>query len=206
MSEQAGDSIYDALEGAAKLLRANGFSFALKGGLAASIWGEPRVTLDIDLSAFIEFGQEGDLLDCLLARHTYLGDMSLDAAIRLQFARLVAENGVGIDVAFAYADEYYTAARKRLRKVEIRPGLTVEVFSPEDILIQKCLAGRESKDMRDIPAIILRQFKSLDVPYIRRYLGTFREFVDTHDPLELFDSQYRKVKTIMTLRGVKDKG
>lgn len=205
MNEGTGESIYDTLETAAGLLRDGGFSFALKGGLAASIWGEPRTTLDVDISAFIEFGQEGALLDCLLQHHKYLGNMSLDAAIRLQFARLVAPNGVGLDVAFAYADAYYSDAMQRVRSVEIRDGFSVDVFGPEDILIQKCLAGREEKDMRDIPSILLRQFKDLDVAYIRRHLESFREYVDGHDPLELFETQYRKARTKLALRGVKDK-
>lgn len=49
------------------VLDAAGVPACLIGGLVVPRWGQPRVTTDVDLSVLAPYGDEGRVLDCLLA-------------------------------------------------------------------------------------------------------------------------------------------
>jgi hypothetical protein len=42
------------------------WSFCLIGGIALQRWGEPRLTVDVDLSLFTGYGEEGPFIDAFL--------------------------------------------------------------------------------------------------------------------------------------------
>ena len=51
----------DVIQAAAELqnfCQSQGWQFCFIGGVALQRWGEPRETVDVDLSLFAEFGQE----------------------------------------------------------------------------------------------------------------------------------------------------
>ena len=52
------------------LCRRQGWRFCVIGGLAVLLWGEPRLTRDIDLTILAEFGNEEPVIDGLLSRFT----------------------------------------------------------------------------------------------------------------------------------------
>jgi hypothetical protein len=80
---------------------AHGWQFCFIGGLAVQRWGEPRETVDVDLTLLTGFGGEEQFIQILLQR--FKGRIP-DAA---QFARerrvllLRSAKGVGLDVALA---------------------------------------------------------------------------------------------------------
>ena len=48
------------------ICQSQGWQFCFIGGLALQRWGEPRRTVDVDISVFVGFGNEQQFCDALL--------------------------------------------------------------------------------------------------------------------------------------------
>ncbi len=74
------------------------------------------------------------------------------------------------------------------------PGVgTLRLIGAEDLVIHKCVAGRP-RDLEDVEAILIRQRLNLHLDTVRKWLEAFREVVDSHDPLELFEQILSKAQ------------
>lgn len=51
-----------------ELCQREGWSFCVIGGLAVMRWGNPRTTVDVDVTLLTGFGNEGQFIDSLLER------------------------------------------------------------------------------------------------------------------------------------------
>ena len=82
------------------LCQAQGWRFCFIGGLALQRWGEPRETIDVDVTLLTGFGHERPFVEVLLqhfeARTADAADFARTARVLL--ARSAA--GVGLDIAF----------------------------------------------------------------------------------------------------------
>jgi hypothetical protein len=61
--------VNEVIKAAAELqavCQSQGWQFCFIGGLALQRWGEPRETVDVDLSLFADFGNEEQFIDVLL--------------------------------------------------------------------------------------------------------------------------------------------
>ena len=70
---------------------------------------------------------------------------------------------------------------------------TLRLIGAEDLIIHKCIAGRP-RDLEDVEGILIRQRLNLRLDTVREWLESFREVVDSHDPLELFEQILRKAQ------------
>jgi len=52
------DKVFQAANELQNLCQSQGWQVCFIGGVALQRWGEPRETVDVDLSFFAEFGQE----------------------------------------------------------------------------------------------------------------------------------------------------
>ena len=59
---------------------ARGWRFCFIGGLAVQVWGEPRLTRDIDVSLMVGFGGEASFIDEVL--RSYPGRLAEARRIR----------------------------------------------------------------------------------------------------------------------------
>lgn len=90
-----------------KLLEDEGHACALIGGLAVSVWAEPRFTRDVDLALSIASDEAAEELIHSLVAHGYRGLATIEqtAKARLSTARLVAPHqpagGIVVDLLFA---------------------------------------------------------------------------------------------------------
>jgi hypothetical protein len=57
--------LHDALNVVCDFLEAHGFPYALAGGMAVAVWGEPRATFDVDLVVAIRVDAEEGLLSAI---------------------------------------------------------------------------------------------------------------------------------------------
>jgi hypothetical protein len=82
-------------------LESKGWDFYFVGGIAVQIWGEPRLTRDIDLTVFTNLSDETKYLRAFLTKFKSRFSDSSEAE---QFAKtkrvllLETENGIGIDL------------------------------------------------------------------------------------------------------------
>ena len=192
----SGQYITDAAHEVASTLERHGLNYAIIGGVAASIWGEPRYTKDVDLTVFVEQGDEQRVVDILLGAFKQRPEFSKQHITRGAVMLLEASNGCPLDITLATTLAYEGMVRSRLKTAQLKQGVTVSILSAEDLVIYKCIAGRGT-DGRDIVSVILRQEKKLDVEYCRAVLREFEEHVSKHSVIGMFEDALRKAKTLI---------
>lgn len=169
------------------------WQFCFIGGLAVQRWGEPRETVDADLSLLTGFGGEEPFIQLLLQH--FEGRIP-DAA---QFARerrvllLRSKKGVGLDVALA-ALPFEELAVQRSTFFEYPPGIALRTCSAEDLIILKAFAGR-GQDWVDVERIIVRQTGSLDWNYVREQLSPLAELKGEPEILDQLNTRRAEFET-----------
>jgi hypothetical protein len=153
-------------------LDSHGRRFCFIGGVAVQNWGEPRLTRDIDISLLTGFGDEERTVDLLLGAYLPRIDDARQFALDHRVLLIRSQGGIGIDVSLA-ALPYEELVIDRAPLVELLPGKRLRLCSPEDLVIMKLFAGRET-DVRDARSVVVRQTESgLDWGYIESHLAQF---------------------------------
>jgi hypothetical protein len=136
------------------------FGFCFIGGLAVQRWGEPRLTVDVDLTLLTGFGAEASFVDTLLARFRPRRADARDFALRYRVLLLESSRAIPLDVSLgAMPFEERTVARAS--GFEVGEGAVLSTCSAEDLIVHKAFADR-AKDWLDIEGIAARQARRLD--------------------------------------------
>jgi len=161
------------------------------GGQAVLLYGEPRLTRDIDIT----LGVGIDSLDIVLniikeLKLKILLNNATDFVKRTMVLPMMEEKtGIRVDFIFSFTP-YEQEAIKRANKIDIF-GEKVPFASVEDLIIHKIFAGRP-RDLEDVRTIILKNQK-LDVSYIKKCLKLF----DSSGPQKKFLKTFENMlKTI----------
>jgi hypothetical protein len=125
------------------------------GAVAVQRWGEPRLTLDADMTLLTGFGREERFVDELLAAFTGRRPDARDFALRYRVLLLAATGGVPLDVSLG-AMPFEERAVERSSDFAIGEARSLRTCSAEDLIVFKAFAGRD-KDWLDIEGIALRQ-------------------------------------------------
>ena len=145
--------------------------YMIIGGQAVLLFGEPRLTRDIDVTLGVGPERVADIL--ALSRTSMwrcLVEMPEEFVQRTMVLPCVdPASGVRIDFIFSHS-AYEQQAMERVRRVEIGKA-SVRFASPEDIIVHKVIAGRP-RDWEDVRSILLKH-PALDRGYIRHWLGEF---------------------------------
>ena len=187
-----GGSVVDLIDeafGLQAFLDRHGCRFCFIGGLAVQSWGEPRLTLDIDVSLLTGFGGEERAVDLLLAAYMPRIETARAFALENRVLLVRSPGGIGIDVSLA-ALLYEEGVIERAVLVELLPGKGLRLCSPEDLIIMKLFAGRDT-DLRDARSVVVRQgADQLDWSYVEKHLA---ELADLKDDPNLMD-QLRRIR------------
>ncbi len=178
----------DIIQAAAELqaiCESQGWQFCFIGGLAVQRWGEPRETVDADLSLFAGFGDEEPYINLLL---THFDPRIPNAAVFARQRRVLllrSAKGVGLDVALA-ALPFEALVIERSSYFTYPPNIALRTCSAEDLIVLKAFAGR-GQDWVDIERIIVRQTGKLDWQYIWEQLRPLAELKDSPEMLDQLD-------------------
>jgi hypothetical protein len=146
------------------------------GGVAIALWGEPRVTRDVDLKILLGRHEADRLLTVLTPDYTPLLPDPRHA-LREQ-AMLFVQDSAGTRLDLLLADTPYDVqAIRRGRIVEVQPGATICVCSPEDLVIYKLVSTR-LRDHEDASSVVRRQGDTLDDSYVLHWLRQFEQALD----------------------------
>jgi len=152
-----------ALTNLAQFLEDQKIPYMVIGGLANIIWGEPRATIDIDVTIWIIKEDIENTISVFEEKYkTRIPDPA--AFVRdTNVLPLESTEGVYIDIIFGSLP-YEEDAINRAIEVNIlkRPVL---FCSPEDLILHKIISDRDT-DLTDVRGVILRQIKNLDLEYI----------------------------------------
>jgi hypothetical protein len=146
------------------------------GGQAVQLYGEPRMTRDIDLT--LGLGSEG--LDRVVEVCGRCGLKPLPSApvefVKETMVLPALDEGTGIRVDFVFsATDYERQAIGRSRPVELG-GVEVHFATAEDVVIHKLVAGRP-RDIEDVRGILAKN-SGFDREYVERWLRAFGRTLD----------------------------
>ena len=146
------------------------------GGVAVALWGEPRVTRDVDLKILLG-REEADRLLAVLSPD-YAPLLPDPRRALKEQAMLFVQDSAGTRLDLLLADTPYDVqAIRRGQSVEVEPGATIRVCSPEDLVIYKLVSTR-LRDHEDAASIIRRQGDKLDDRYVLHWLRQFEQALD----------------------------
>lgn len=166
--------LLDAAHALHRFLQDRGWPYCFIGGFALQHWGEPRLTLDIDLTLLADYGDEARYVDTLLAAFEPRIADARAFALQRRVLLLRSNTAVDIDIAFG-ALPFEISAVARAQVVELLPGREVRLCSPEDPLVFKAFADRP-RDWLDIESILARQGAGrLGWAYVDAMLGELAE-------------------------------
>jgi len=150
----------------AQCLRSSKIQYVVIGGIAASVWGRPRMTLNVDIVTLIPPEKLPDFLETLGQSRFQVTSTTKRKLLRMLPAKVRYEKRLSVDLRIA---SYSLDKQALMRAVPIRLfGTRLPVASREDTIAYK-VARFEDIDKADIKSIILRwRKKKLDSQYIVR--------------------------------------
>ncbi|GIK55762.1 MAG: hypothetical protein HND44_03065 [Chloroflexi bacterium] len=160
------------LQKAIFFLEAQGYRYAIIGGIALSEWGFIRVTRDVDVKVLVPD------MDYTAVRNALRGAFPTRARVHVPenpFIVAVEIDEVIVDFLLA-APGYEEMIIERAVQRDLG-GWSAWICSAEDLIIQKVVAGR-GKDWPDVEALLIEQHGRLDEPYIENWLAQFAEALE----------------------------
>jgi len=147
--------------------------YMIGGSVAAIAYGEPRMTLDMDVVVDITPAQARSLSRSLGPEYYILLESILEA-INSQghFNIIQSEAGVKVDFYIMKKDEFGLSEFKRKRNEAFDENTSAVFASPEDIIIKKLewfKMGESQKHLIDIKGILKYSKDKLELKYIDKW-------------------------------------
>lgn len=159
-----------------------GIPYMIVEGFAAILYGEPRLTVDVDVVVDMHPEHVAPFAASFPADDYYLSEETIYDALRRRYLFNVIESHTGakVDLVPLPADAFTRAAfGRRQRLLYDAEGHSALFIGPEDIVLAKLLAYHETgsdKHLRDARGVLVMQGDQLDLEALRegaRATGTF---------------------------------
>ncbi|MBA7553587.1 hypothetical protein ES705_46181 [subsurface metagenome] len=150
-------------------LSAHNIPYMVIGGQAVLLYGEPRLTKDIDITLGVGVSKLNEI-------NSIVEKLNLKILVDEKFVQktmvlLVIDEKTGIRVDFIFSFSLYEKQAIK-RATDIKFDNTIVKFaSLEDLIIHKIIAGR-AIDIEDIKSIVLKN-PDYNTEYIKRWLQKF---------------------------------
>ncbi len=178
--------IIKALADITSLLDSLEIPYMVFGGIANSLYGNPRQTFDIDIKFFLKSEKELKPFIEHLSKAGKIIPANPEAFIKDTNVIPVDIHDVRIDLVFAELPFEKEAIQRS--KIMTFFDVNIKTCTPEDLVIQKVISTRE-KDLADINYIIENMRNELDWNYMLKHCKDLSVFLDTP---EIYD----KVKSL----------
>jgi hypothetical protein len=147
--------------------------YMIIGGQAVLVYGEPRLTRDIDVTLGVTADDVARALRVAQAIGAAPLVEDVPAFVRQTMVLPCQHSATGIRVDFIFSfSPYERQAIERAQGVVIGSTI-VRVASLEDLIIHKIVAGR-ARDLEDVRRILLKNPQA-DIAYIRQWLREFQQ-------------------------------
>lgn len=146
-----------------------GLDYAFTGALAASFYGVPRTTVDVDVVVVVaDSGWRGKLVSALIDAGLVVDEKEIDKAVRSGYKIARFRDGRSI-----YCVDVILSEAKIEKRVGIVAGVQTFFQTPEDLILAKLRMikatvpkERALKDEEDVKAIL--KFTKVSVELVRR--------------------------------------
>ncbi len=168
--------LFPALRALSELLKKSRKQGMVIGGVASSLLGQPRLTVDIDATVVID---DEDVDQFLIQAATEgISPRGLHSAefMRRSAMLLLRHDATGIPIDINQGRLPFELLAAKRATIKRRGGVEIPMPTPEDLIVMKAVAHRP-KDLEDIRGIVESQAK-LDVGYIQRYVQEFGRALD----------------------------
>lgn len=174
--------VYRAAADLQRRFQERGWRFCLIGGLALQRWGEPRETIDVDVTLLTGFGGEEAFVREILTWYEPRVADPARFALETRVLLVQAASGVGIDIALG-GMPFEESAVARATSYEFAPGMALVTASAEDLIVMKAFASRP-KDWVDLEGIVIRQHGRIDWAYVESQLKPLAELKEEPEILD----------------------
>jgi len=165
--------------------------FCFIGGLAVQRWGEPRETVDVDLTLLTGFHDEARFVSVLVGHFEPRIDQVEDFARVNRVLLLRATSGVGLDIALGGLP-FEESAVDRSSLFTFPVATPLRTCSAEDLIVMKAFADRP-KDWVDVEGVVIRQAGRIDWDYIHAQLAPLAELKEAPEILVDLDRRRREL-------------
>lgn len=177
-----------------KCLSEQKIKYIILGGIAVSIYGEPRLTADIDVNIIFDKKSIGEFLRGARKHGFYPAFADTEniaketGVIPMDFLKGKTAGSFDIIIAENLL-EYAAIERGRFRKIG---PVSVRLITAEDLIIHK-IASSRPRDVEDINGILIRQKGKLDIKYIRYWLKKIDKVNKKSRTYKTFNGLLRKL-------------
>jgi hypothetical protein len=158
-----------------RFLRESGVPYMVVGGLANAVWGEPRATLDVDITVWVADTAIPSFVESIPGQLQLLVDDPVDFIAQTRVLPLRSDIGVRVDMIFGLLPFEEEAIRRSV-SIDIG-GETVSFCTAEDLILMKIISDRE-RDLNDARGILARRFDRLDFGYLDPRISELARLTD----------------------------
>jgi hypothetical protein len=158
------------------------------GGLANSVWGQPRFTADADVVVLLGDRSIAEFVELVATGFRFRQPNPVAFAQRTYVLPIGITDEVSADLSLAMLP-YEEQAIERAVLTEVE-GVRIPVCTAEDLIIYKAISERP-RDWMDIEGVLIRQGDHLDQEYI---LGWLEQFAQALERPEMI-SRYNDLRT-----------
>jgi hypothetical protein len=157
-----------------KVLERLGIPYMVVGGFAAIFYGEPRLTIDVDIVVDMKPEHIGPFVAAFPIPDYYVSEEGIRDSLQRRYPFNVIQpvTGAKVDVVPLPRDPFTRAAFERRQRLEYdQAGNTATFIIPKDIILAKLMAFQKTgsdKHLRDARGVLVTQWGRLDLEAIRR--------------------------------------
>ena len=151
--------------------------YMVAGGFAAIFYGEPRLTIDVDIVTDIKLQHIKAFIEAFPFPDYYLSEEAVKDSLRRRFPFNIIQTTTGAKADIVpLPDDMFSriAFSRRQKMVYGSDGKEAYFISAEDIVAAKIFAFEQTgsdKHLRDARGVLVTQWGQLDLEFIRRMVN-----------------------------------
>lgn len=160
----------------AKFFESQEIHYRVVGSMASMAYGEPRMTIDVDIVAELHADHVPAIIAAFLAPEYYVSESAARDAIRRasQFNVIHIPSGLKVDVIVPKKSDHSDCEQSRVRRLSDQNEFSAWYAAPEDVILNKLRflklsGGQSQKHVRDIGGMLKISGDQIDRDYIQTW-------------------------------------